>query len=123
MPLTISTDRPSFSDGTGIQPLWHLNIESGYTYTHRDRDDVKTNRHNGPEVLARVGLIEDRLEFRVIWSGYIDAETDSGSSSSTANGLSDVTLGLKVKLFDQGELADWVPRLAIGANNHRSRRQ
>lgn len=116
-PLTISTDRPSFSDGAGIQPLWHVNIETGYTFTHRDRDGVETDRHNGPEVLARVGFIKDRLEFRIIWSGYVDAETESGGggANSTANGLSDVTLGLKVKLFDQAQLADWAPRLALGA--------
>ena len=94
-PLTISTDRPSFSDGTGIQPLWHLNLETGYTFTHRDRDGVETNRQNGPEMLARIGLIEDRLEFRIIWSGYVDTETDSGGTSSSANGLSDITIGLK----------------------------
>jgi len=114
-PLTLSTDRPSFSDGTGIQPVWHLNIETGYTFTHRDRDNVETDRHNGPEMLGRLGLIEDRLEFRVIWSGYVTADTDSGGTSSSANGLSDVTLGFKLKLFDQGQLADWAPRLALGA--------
>lgn len=114
-PLTISTDRPSFSDGTGIQPQGHFNLETGYTFTHRDRDGVETNRHNGPEVLGRIGLIDDRLELRVIWSGLVDSQIKSGGVTTTANGLSDVTLGFKLKLADQGELAAWAPRLAFEA--------
>lgn len=113
-PLTISTDRPSFSDGTGIEPLRHLNIETGYTFTHRDRDDVKVDRQNGPEVLARVGLIDDRLEVRLSWSGWVDNQVESGGTDSTSHGWSDLTVGLKVKLFDQAQLGAWAPRLALG---------
>lgn len=44
----------------------------------------------GPRCSPAWVLIEDRLEFRVIWSGYVAAKTsDSGGiTSSTANGAS-----------------------------------
>ncbi len=112
--LTISTDRPSFSDTTGIVPIGRFQLETGYTFTFRDRDDVETQRHNGPEILARVALIEDRLELRFITSGYTWSRTDDGSGSgfASAEGWNDITLGLKLKLLDQ---EGFVPRLALGA--------
>jgi len=110
--LTISTDRPSFSDSTGIQPVWTVNLETGLTYTYRDRDDVRTDKINGPEFLARLGVIEDRLELRLITSGYVWSQTDTGGDTETSDGLSDVLLGFKVKVNDQ---CKWIPRIAIGA--------
>lgn len=109
---TISTDRPSFSDGTGIQPLWRLNLETGYTFTFRDRDDQETQRHNAPEVLARIGIIEDRLELRIFSSGYAWSRTNNGNGYSSSQGWSDIALGVKLKLIDQNGA---VPRLALGA--------
>jgi hypothetical protein len=112
-PLTISSDRPSFGDGTGIAPLGHLQVETGYTFTHRDRDGAETDRHNGPEGLIRVGLIEDRLEVRAVWSGLVSAHTESGGATSIASGFSDLVLGFKLKLVDQAQLAAWAPRIAL----------
>jgi hypothetical protein len=110
-PLVISTDRPSFSDGTGIVPAGHLNLETGYTFTFRDRDGVETQRHNGPEVLARVGLIGDQLELRLATSGYTWSRSDDGAGFAAAAGWNDLTVGLKLKLTDQDGL---LPRLAVG---------
>jgi len=100
--LTVSPDRPSFSDGCGFTPVGHLSLETGYTFTFRNRDGVETQRHNGPELLARFGLIDDRLELRVTSAGYVWSRSDSGSGGfdSTA-GWSDLALGAKVKLLDQ----------------------
>lgn len=111
-PLVISTDRPSFSDTAGIVPVGHLQLETGYTFTFRNRDSVETQRHNGPELLARVGLLDDRLEFRATTSGYVWSRTNDGSGSGFASseGFSDVALGFKLKLTDKdGSL----PRLAV----------
>jgi len=110
--LVISTDRPSFSDGAGLQPVGRLNLETGYTYTFRNREDVKTSRHNGPEILARVGVLEDRFEVRFLTSGYVWTHTDDRTSTSSDEGWSDVALGIKLKLADQ---SGWLPRLALGA--------
>jgi hypothetical protein len=112
-PLTISTDRPSFSDGTGFVPVGHFQLETGYTFTFRDRDEVETQRHNGPEVLGRIGLIDDRFELRVITSGYTWSRSDDGSGSgfATGEGWNDVSLGFKLKLLDQD---GWLLRRALG---------
>jgi hypothetical protein len=111
-PLVISTDRPSFSDTAGLAPVGHLQLETGYTFTFRNRDGVETQRHNGPELLARVGLLDDRLEFRAATSGYVWSRTDDGTGSGFASseGFSDVALGFKLKLTDQDGA---LPRLAF----------
>lgn len=112
MPLTISPDRPGFSDGTGIAPTGHLQLETGYTFTFRNRDGVETQTHNAPELLARVGLIEDRLELRLGTSGYVWSRSNTGSAGefeSTA-GFSDLYVGFKLKALDQD---GFVPRLVF----------
>jgi len=110
--LTISTDRPSFSDGTGIVPVGRLQVETGYTFTLNDDDGTEVRRHNGPDTIARVGLLDDRLEVRALWSGWNWAEVDSAGENDDSEGASDLILGAKLKLFDQ---ADWIPRLALVA--------
>lgn len=110
--LTITTDRPSFSDTAGIAPVGHLQLETGYTFTFRDRDGVETQRHNAPEVLARVGVIDDRLELRFSTSGYVWSRPESDGGSNSVDGWSDVSLGVKFKILDQDGA---LPRLAFGA--------
>jgi hypothetical protein len=112
--LVISTDRPSFSDATGFVPVGHFQLETGYTFTFRNRDGVETQRHNGPEILGRVGVLEDRLELRLITAGYVWSRSDDGTGAGFASneGWSDSTLGFKLKLADQDH---WLPRLALGA--------
>jgi hypothetical protein len=85
-PVIISTDRPSFSDGTGIVPLGHLQVETGYTFTLRDRNDVENQRHNAPEVHARVAIAEDRFELRFLTSGYVWTRSSSGSGYDSDEG-------------------------------------
>jgi hypothetical protein len=109
-PLTISTDRPGFSDSSGIAPLWHLQLETGYTFTLRDRDGVESHTHNAPELLARLGLIEDRLEIRIGTSGYFWSRIDDGAATSSVEGFSDAFAGFKLKLIDQDGA---IPRLAL----------
>jgi hypothetical protein len=111
-PMVISTDRPSFSDTTGIAPVGRLQLETGYTFTLRNREGVETQRHNGPELLARVGLLNDRLELRATTSGYVWSRTNDGTGSgfSSSEGFNDVALGFKLKLTDQD---DTLPRLVF----------
>ncbi len=99
--LTVSPDRPSFTDGCAFVPPWHLSLETGYTFTFRDRDDAQTQRHNAPEILARVGLVDDRFEFRLFTPGYVWSRTDSGAGFESTEGFSDAALGFKLKLLDQ----------------------
>jgi hypothetical protein len=109
-PLTISTDRPGFSDSSGIAPVGHLQLETGYTFTFRDRDGVESHTHNAPEVLVRVGIIEDRLELRAGTSGYIWSRSNSGTGFESVEGFSDGYAGFKLKVLDQDGA---IPRLVV----------
>ena len=111
-PLVISTDRPSFCDTAGIVPKGHFQLETGYTFTLRDRDGVNSQTSNAPEMLARYTIIEDRLEFRLSTSGYVWNRTNDGTGSQTAQGWNDVLPGIKLKLTDQEGM---LPRLVLEA--------
>lgn len=111
--VVISPDRGSFSDGTGIQPVLRLNVETGYTFTFRNRDDVETQSHNAPELTLRVGVLEDRLEVRAVTSGYSwSRSSGDGSGWQSSEGWNDLSLGVKLKLLDQSGA---VPRIALEA--------
>lgn len=112
-PLTISTNRPSFNDTTSIVPIGHFQLETGYTFTFRDRDDVETQTHNAPELFARIPLLEDRLELQFGTSGYIWSRSDDGSGFDSTEGFSDMSVGLRLKVADQ---AGWRPRIAVQAS-------
>lgn len=109
-PLTIATDRPSFDDTTAIAPLGHVVLETGYTFTLRDRDGVETHIHNFPEVMLRVGIIDDRLELRLGTSGYVWVSSEDGSGTSSDEGFSDLLPGIKFKTNDQDGA---IPRIAL----------
>lgn len=111
-PLAISTDRPSFCDTSGIVPKGHFQLETGYTFTLRDRGGTNSQTSNAPEILARSTIIEDRLELRLSTSGYVWNRTNDGSGAQTAEGWSDVLPGIKLKLTDQDGA---LPRLVLEA--------
>lgn len=110
---TIVTDRPSFSDGVGIVPEGHFQLETGWTLTYRDDDTGETTRNNGPEIAARLGLIKDRLELRFLTAGYAwsDFDADNGGDSN-AEGWNDLAIGAKFRLCDQDGL---LPNIAMSA--------
>jgi hypothetical protein len=109
-PAVISTDRGSFGDGTSIVPPFRVNLEMGATAAWRDRDGTERRLVTGPEAIIRVGLIEDRLELRALWSGHVDSVERSSGSRSGADGWSDVALGIKLKLLEQEGL---IPRSVL----------
>ncbi len=109
---TISADRPGFGDGTGIAPIGHFQLELGYQFTFSDRNDIESQTHDGPLTLARVGIIDDRLELRVGTVGYEYSRTDSGSGFETESGFNDVRVGAKVKLWDQDKYLPCVALIA-----------
>lgn len=83
--LPITTDRPSFSDGTLIVPKGRWQIEAGYTF-----NDVNGSRFETyGELLFRFHL-SDRAEFRL--------SNVSLGRSSDADGILDPILGVKLKL-------------------------
>lgn len=101
-PLSIFPNRPTFSDGTSLVPHGHLQIETGYTFTHR-HDGADIDRHNVPEVLARYRVF-DSLEARLLWGGYAWSDSESGGTREHADGATDLALAIVVPIVGQDDL-------------------
>lgn len=113
-PLTepLATDRPDFTETTDAVPAGHLQVEGGYTFSYDREGRNKGEAHTAPELLLRVGLVQD-FEFRLGWEGYtwLD-ETSEGRSRAgrrvlfddASSGASDLSVGFKYKFFEQDGL-------------------
>jgi len=88
----ISTDRPSFSDGTAIVPKGRWQLEVGYTNTKFDGSQLETFG----ETLFRFP-VSDRFEIRLLNLTY-GRITGGGE----AEGWQDGALGFKYKLVNGG---------------------
>lgn len=104
----ISPNRPTFSDGTSLVPVGHVQLETGYTYTKRTQAGVDSERHNVPEVVLRA-RVSGTVEARAIWNGITSADVDGAGRD---DGGTDPALGIVVPLFEQGDLT---PAIAIEA--------
>lgn len=105
----IVTDRPDFTESAVTVPFGRVQLETGYTYTADDEDGVRTGDHVAPELLLRVGLVED-VELRVGWLGWSATEflfretNDAGRRVDVKDhedGATDMSVGFKVHLLDQ----------------------
>lgn len=102
----ISPNRPTFSDGTSLVPVGHLQLETGWTYTKRRSAGVDSDRHNVPEVVLRARL-GATVEARAIWNGIAFNDVDGAGRD---DGGTDPALAIVVPLCDQG---DSTPAVAI----------
>lgn len=109
---TISSNRPSFSDSTGLVPANHLQVETGYTFTKRNDGGTETKRHAVPEVLMRYRLF-DRLETQLLWGGYLSQQSTGAGGSTDTDGASDIGIGIRIPIEDQH---DWMPAISLGAS-------
>ncbi len=94
----METDRPDFTEGTQTIQPGHMQFELGYTYTRDKADSLKIEEHIAPELLMRIGIIND-LEFRYTWGGYISNELNDLRDE----GVTDTSLGFKQRIFRQNE--------------------
>lgn len=85
---TISTDRPSFSDASGLVPVGHPQIETGGTYFKVGG----SNFGQGPEFLFRYA-VSDRFELRLVNVNYSFFEGGGGS------GFQDPGVGFKLRIL------------------------
>ncbi len=111
------TDRPDFTESTESVPAGHFQLEVGYLFTHDREDDVRVRDHS-PELLLRIGVVED-FELRIGWSAYSFTETQFSDRSTVGRpftredwdqGANDLSLGFKLKLLEQD---GWVPHFGI----------
>jgi Putative MetA-pathway of phenol degradation len=101
----IDTDRPDFTDGTGIIPKGLCQVETGYTFS-RVKDGESSSFG---EVLVRIPIAE-RVEARLGVNSY-DWLHGEGTK---AQGLEDPSVGVKIRLTDDAEkLPPGHPEIAL----------
>ena len=78
----IETERHDFTQSTRTVGRGVVQIESGYSYFYKDKDDEIEQSHTTPETLLRLGLTEDiefRLRYSFGWTFIDEAEDEVGS--------------------------------------------
>jgi hypothetical protein len=101
----IETERHDFTQSTDTVGQGVVQIESGYSYFYKDKDEEIEHSHTTPETLVRVGLSDD-IEFRVRFTydwRFIDVEED-------LSGSQDLIWSFKLRTTDQ---QGWIPESAV----------
>lgn len=91
------TDRPDQTESAEVVPVGAWQIESGWTYSVDEEDEVEVRSHEAPGTLLRLGLVE-RWELRFGWQGLARTKADGRGGSVTDEGALDAELGAKVVL-------------------------
>lgn len=102
------TDRPGFTEATETVGAGRLQLESGYTYNY-DGSQGRRDDHSFPELLLRLGLLEDWLEFRIAWN-YASTRIGESTGTASTRGAQDLYLGAKVALTEQ---SGWLPAVTL----------
>jgi hypothetical protein len=113
-PPSINSDRPGYSDGTGILQTGEIQFESGSTIGGAQRwvdvnPDARRRYLTGGSPTIRVG-ISRRIEFRAGGDGMLYQRDELGASRSLEAGYSDFSAGVKVGLWQQRQ---WVPAVTL----------
>ena len=104
------TDRPDFTEASSTVGLGVVQLEMGYTFVYNEDDATgdETHTHTAPETLLRVGFLEN-VELRVAWT-YVWENTEVSGVRASTDGGSDLSIGLKIDLFEQ---CCWRPEQAL----------
>ena len=94
----MQTDRPDFTEGDHVVQTGHLQFELGYTYVDESEQGEKLESHVAPELLARIGVVED-FELRIAWQGYVRERVSGAGGRGHNEGLSDFSLGFKHRVI------------------------
>jgi len=101
----IETERHDFTQSTDTVGQGVVQIEAGYSYFYKDKDEEIEGSHTTPETLVRIGLSDDiefRLRFTYDWR-FIDVEED-------LSGSQDLIWSFKLRVTDQ---IGWIPESAL----------
>jgi hypothetical protein len=96
----LETDRPDFTESPTTVGAGVIQIETGYTFASDNSRGVRTADHSFPEMLLRIGIWEDWLEFRAEWNYEIE-RTSAGGPTRTQSGSDDAVFGFKIALTEQ----------------------
>jgi hypothetical protein len=106
----LSSDRPDFTETSTTVGRGVVQLEMGYTY-FRDREAGTTNQsHSYPELLARIGVLAEWLEFRVAYNHVIGSVETTPLPLENFSGGEDLYLGFKIGLTGQAGI---LPEMAL----------
>ncbi|WP_425614244.1 transporter [Anatilimnocola sp. NA78] len=111
----LASDRPDFTEASCTVGRGRSQLEMGYTYFLDDTATVRSSSHSFPEMLLRIGIAADWLEFRIAWN-YSRETTSTPFGGATAQGFEDLYAGAKIGLtLQQGFLPEMavVPQMTI----------
>lgn len=97
----LASDRPDFTEASSTVGRGVVQLEMGYTYLADDEGAAHFHAHSYPELLARIGVLADWLEFRIAYN-HASATDDPGPLPTDRNsGGEDLYLGFKLMLTPQ----------------------
>ncbi|MBE7558989.1 transporter [bacterium] len=109
--------RAEESEPPDIVAPGYFQIESRWVHAEDDEDGLRTRWDEWPSTLLRVGLVEERLELRLVWFGYHWEEVhDDTGPDSRLSGAGDAEIGFKLRLWEADGLlpqAAWVTHLSL----------
>ena len=91
------TDRPDQTESSVVVPPGFYQLELGWTFTRDDTGGVRTEVHEVPSTLLRIGLSQ-AVELRIGWTGFVDAETRFADFGADDHGTGDAEVGIKIHL-------------------------
>lgn len=95
------SDRPDFTEASTTVGRGVAQVEMGYTFFSNDDDGVQTRAHSFPEMLWRIGIFADWLEFRIAYNAATGDVLAPPLPRVTGSGSEDLYLGFKIGLTPQ----------------------
>jgi hypothetical protein len=97
----LASDRPDFTEASSTVGRGVVQLEMGYTFISDDDGPNHAHAHSYPELLARIGVLAEWLEFRIAYN-HVSAVNDLGPLPADPNsGGEDLYLGFKIMLTPQ----------------------
>jgi hypothetical protein len=97
----LASDRPDFTEASSTVGRGVVQFELGYTYISDDDGPNHAHTHSYPEMLARIGILADWLEFRIAYNHGTVAEEFDPLPLNTFSASEDLYLGFKIMLTPQ----------------------
>lgn len=103
----IETDRHDFTQSSRTIGRGVSQLEYGYLYFYKDKDEEIDQTHVTPELMLRYGITDD-VEFQIRWN-YAWRFPD-GEDTDDLDSAEDMRMGLKIDLWEQER---WIPETAL----------